>query len=31
MNNDLNVLFKIVNAQAFFPSLDNQKSDYDYD
>lgn len=31
MNNDLNVLLKIVNAPAFFPSLHNQKIDYDYD
>lgn len=31
MNNDLNVLLKIVNASAFSPSLHNQKIDYDYD
>jgi len=31
MNNDLNVLLKIVNAPAFFPSLYNQKIDDDYD
>lgn len=31
MNNDLNVLFKIVNAPALLPSPHNQKIDHDYD